>query len=192
MTLIPNRMQVITEELYNFIANMVKSTCGDAGMKYFPFIFTLFVFIVCSNVFGLFPASFTVTSHIAVTGVLALLVFAIMLIAGFSTSGIGFLGHFVPQGLPKALLPLMIPIEIISYLARPFTLALRLAANMTAGHIMLKILGGFVVMMGVVGVLPFILLVPVTALELFVALLQAYVFTILTCIYLSDSLHPHH
>lgn len=191
--MVPGRMQSLSEMAYGFVATLVRENAGDAGMKYFPFIFTLFTFILACNVLGLIPYSFTVTSHIIVTLALGLMTIVVVTAIGFAKHGMHFLSLFVPSGVPGWLLPLLIPIEIISYLIRPFSLAVRLFANMVAGHMMLKVFAGFVIMLGAVGGwLPIIVMVALFALELLVAFLQAYVFALLASIYLNDALHMHH
>ncbi|WP_132806020.1 F0F1 ATP synthase subunit A [Tepidamorphus gemmatus] len=191
--LVPGRMQSLAELSYEFVANMVRQNAGTEGMKYFPFIFTLFMFILFANMIGMIPYAFTVTSHIIVTFVLALAVFIGVTIIGFVKNGVGFLTLFAPSGAPMVLMPLLIVIEVISYLTRPVSLSVRLFANMLAGHTMLKVFAGFVVMLGFVGGwLPLAAMVAFTGLEVLVAFLQAYVFAILTCIYLNDALHMHH
>jgi F-type H+-transporting ATPase subunit a len=189
--LVPGRWQSMAEMLYQFVAGMVRENVGNEGRAYFPFIFTLFVFILFANLIGLVPTFFTVTSHIIVTFALAGLVFVGVTIIAIIKHGWKFLTYFVPHGTPAPMLPLLVPIEIISYLARPVTLALRLFANMTAGHTMLKVFAGFVVLLGVFGVAPMVVIVALYGLELLVALLQAYVFAILTSLYLHDALHLH-
>lgn len=191
--LIPNRMQSMTELAYEFVAKMVKDNTGKAGMQFFPFIFSLFIFILAVNMIGMIPLSFTVTSHIIVTFGLALMVFTLVTITGFVKNGIGFLKLFVPSGAPVLLLPLLIIIEAISYLIRPISLSVRLFANMMAGHMMLKVFAAFVIGLGVLGGwAPLLFMVAFTGLEILVAFLQAFVFAVLTCIYLNDALHMHH
>ncbi len=191
--LVPGRMQSLAEISHGFIANVIRENAGEQGMKYFPFIFSLFLFILACNVLGLVPYSFTVTSHIIVTLALGLLTIIVVTCIGFAKHGTHFLSLFVPSGVPAWLLPLLVPIEIISYLIRPFSLAVRLFANMVAGHMMLKVFAGFVIMLGFVGGwLPLIVMVGLFALELLVAFLQAYVFALLASIYLNDALHMHH
>lgn len=191
--MVPGRMQSIAEMSYEFVAGMVRDVTGPEGMRYFPFIFTLFMFILACNLLGMIPYSFTVTSHIIVTFALAAAVFIGVTVLGFVKNGAGYLRMFVPGGLPVWLLPLMVVIELISYLSRPVTLALRLFANMMAGHTMLKVMAGFVIALGWVGGwAPMAAMVGITALEFLIAFLQAYVFAILTCIYLNDALHMHH
>ena len=192
-SLVPGRLQSIAEIAYEFVANMVRENVGTAGMKYFPFVFTLFIFILACNMLGMIPYTFTVTSHIIVTFALAAVVFIGVTIIGFARHGLGFLKFFVPSGVPAALLPLLVVIEVISYLTRPISLSVRLFANMMAGHTMLKVFGAFVVSLGVIGgFAPLAFMVAFTGLEILVAFLQAYVFAILTCIYLNDAIHMHH
>jgi F-type H+-transporting ATPase subunit a len=181
------------------MADTVRSTIGEEGMKFFPFVFSLFMFVLFANVLGLLPYSFTVTSHIIVTAALALLVFLTVLIYGFWHNGLRFLRIFVPSGIPIFILPLVVFIEVFSFFLRPISHSVRLFANMLAGHIALKVFAGFITMLGAIGVigwagaaLPLALTVALTALELLVAFLQAYVFAVLTCIYLNDALHPGH
>jgi F-type H+-transporting ATPase subunit a len=192
-SLVPGRMQSMAELCYEFVANMIRENSGRAGMKYFPFIFSLFMFILFCNLIGMIPYTFTVTSHIIVTFALALVVFIGVTVIGFARHGMHFVTLFVPSGVPLALLPLLVVIEVLSYLIRPISLSVRLFANMTAGHTMLKVFGSFVVMLGVLGGwAPLAFVVALTGLEVGIAVLQAYVFTILTCIYLNDALHLHH
>jgi len=191
--LIPTKVQLISEMSYSFVAKMINETAGANAKKFFPFIFTLFMFVLFCNMVGMLPYSFTVTSHIIVTFVLAALVFVGVTIIGFVKHGIKYLELFVPKGVPLLLLPLIIVIEIISYLSRPVSLSVRLFANMMAGHTMLKVFGGFVISLGLLGGwLPLGFSVALTGLEMLVAFLQAYVFAILTCIYLNDALNLHH
>jgi F-type H+-transporting ATPase subunit a len=189
---IPSRIQSLFEMTYDFIGSMVKDNLGVEGKKYFPFIFSLFLFVLFGNLWGMVPYSFTFTSHIIVTFALSLTVFITVTIIGLVKHGFKFFRLFFPEGVPWAIAPILIPIEIIAYCFRPITLAIRLFANMMAGHMVLKLFGGFTVAMGFLGFwAPFTFLIFFTAFEIFVALLQAYVFTILTCIYLHDSLHLH-
>jgi F-type H+-transporting ATPase subunit a len=195
--LVPTRGQSMAEMSYEFVANMIHSATGEDGLKFFPFVFTLFIFVLCSNFFGMVPGSFTVTSQIAVTLALACLVVGMVIVVGFMKHGLGFLKLFVPQA-PWYLLILLIPIEVISFLTRPISLSVRLFANMLAGHTMLAVFAGFVVSLGAAGGLfmgvalaPLLLIVAIMLLELLVAFLQAYVFAILTCIYLNEALHLH-
>ena len=191
-SLVPGRLQSLAEIAYEFVANMIRDNVGTAGMKYFPFIFTLFVFVLACNMIGMIPYTFTVTSHIIVTFALAAVVFIGVTFVGFAKHGIGFLRTFVPSGVPPVMLLILVPIEIISYLTRPISLSVRLFANMMAGHTMLKVFGGFVVGLGALGVAPLAFMVAFTGLEFLVAFLQAYVFAILTCIYLNDAINMHH
>jgi F-type H+-transporting ATPase subunit a len=197
--LVPSRLQSISEMSYEFVASMLRDAAGTHGMKFFPFVFSLFMFVMVANLIGLFPYFFTVTSHIIVTFALAMLVIGTVVIYGFAKHGFGFLKLFVPSGVPVALLPLVVAIEVVSFLSRPVSLSIRLFANMLAGHITLKVFAGFVVSLGAMGavgmagaVLPLAMVVMLTALELLVAALQAYVFAVLTCMYLADALHPSH
>ena len=197
--LVPTRLQSLGELSYAFVANTIRSTAGEQGMMFFPLVFCLFMFILVSNMLGLIPYAFTVSSHLVVTAALALLVFFTVLIYGFYKNGLHFFNLFVPKGIPVYILPLIVFIEVLSFLSRPISHSVRLFANMLAGHITLKVFASFVTMLGAMGavgwagaVLPLGLTVALTALELLVAFLQAYVFTILTCIYLNDALHPGH
>jgi F-type H+-transporting ATPase subunit a len=198
--LVPGRFQSMAEASYEFVASMVRSNTGPEGMRFFPLVFSLFMFILVSNVIGIIPYTFTVSSHIIVTATLALLVFFTVLIYGFYRNGLKFFRIFVPSGIPIYILPLVVVIEIISFLTRPLSHSVRLFANMLAGHITLKVFAGFVVLLGtslgtigwIGGIVPLALTVALTALELLVAFLQAYVFAILTCIYLNDAIHPGH
>ncbi len=189
--LVPGRWQSIAEISYEFVANMVQSNVGPEGMAYFPFVFTLFMFILFANCLGLIPYSFTVTSHIIVTFALAAVVFVGVTIIGFARHGLHFLRLFVPEGVPAVLLVLLVPIELLSYFIRPFTLSIRLFANMLAGHTMLGIFAGFAAILGVFAIFPVAVDVLLLALEVLVATLQAYVFAILTCLYLNDAIHMH-
>ena len=192
-SLVPTKIQFITESSYTFVAKMINDTAGSGAKVFFPFIFTLFMFVLFANMVGMLPYSFTVTSHIIVTFVLAAIVFIGVTILGFIKHGFKYLGLFVPKGVPVILLPLIVIIEIISYLSRPVSLSVRLFANMMAGHTMLKVFGGFVISLGLLGGwLPLGFSVALTGLEILVAFLQAYVFAILTCIYLNDALNLHH
>jgi F-type H+-transporting ATPase subunit a len=196
---VPGRLQSIAELSYEFVANTVRSSAGTEGMKFFPFVFTLFMFVLFANLIGLIPYSFTVTSQIIITAALALTVFLIVVVYGFWRNGLHFLNLFVPKGVPKAILPAVVLIEVLSFVSRPVSHSVRLFANMLAGHITLQVFAGFIIMLagaGILGwfgaVLPFAMVVALTALELLVAFLQAYVFAILTCIYLNDAIHPGH
>ena len=191
--LVPSKIQLITEMSYSFVAKMINDTAGSSAKPFFPFIFTLFMFVLFCNMVGMLPYSFTVTSHIIITFILAAIIFIGVTIIGFMKHGIKYLELFVPKGVPIALLPLIIIIEIISYLSRPISLSVRLFANMMAGHTMLKVFGGFVISLGLLGGwLPLGFSVALTGLEILVAFLQAYVFAILPCIYLNDALNLHH
>ncbi len=191
--IVPNKIQLISEIFYTFVAKMISDTAGTKAKPYFPFIFSLFMFVLFCNMIGMLPYSFTVTSHIIVTLIMALFIFIAVTIIGFIKHGFKYLSIFVPSGVPTVLLPLITIIEIISYLSRPVSLSVRLFANMMAGHTMLKVFGGFVVSLGILGGwLPLSFSVALTGLEILVAFLQAYVFAILTCIYLNDALNLHH
>jgi len=190
--LIPGRWQSLAELLYEFVANMIRDNVGTEGRKYFPFIFTLFMFVLLGNLIGMVPYTFTYTSHIIVTFGLAIVIFIAVTIIGFLRHGTHYLRMFFPHGAPWPTAFILVPIELISYCSRPFSLAIRLFANMTVGHIILKVMGGFVVALGIFfGILPMAFLGGVTVLEFGIALLQAYVFTVLTCIYLHDAIHMH-
>lgn len=192
-SLVPSRMQSIAELAYEFVANMVRTNVGKEGMKYFPFVFSLFIFVLMANMLGMLPGSFTVTSHIIVTFALAALVFVVVTAIGFARHGFGYLQLFVPHGVPVLLMPIIVPIEVVSYLIRPFSLSIRLFANMVAGHTLLKVFGTFVVGLGVVGgIAPLIATVAFTGLEIAIAFIQAFIFAVLTCIYLSDAVNMHH
>lgn len=189
--MVPGRIQAMSELFYEFIANMIRDNVGSAGKKYFPFIFSLFIFTLFGNVLGMIPYGFTFTSHIAVTFFMAMIVFLGVTLIGLFKHGLHFFSLFFPHGAPLFTAPILIPIELVSYLSRPISLSVRLFANMTVGHVLLKVLAGFVVALGIFGVVPLAVLVAITALELLVAVLQAYIFTILCCIYLNDALHLH-
>lgn len=197
--LIPGRFQSVVELSYEFVANTIRTTAGSEGMRFFPLVFALFMFIFVSNIVGIIPYTFTISSHIIVTFALALLVFLTVIVYGFYKNGLKFFKIFVPSGIPIVIMPLVVLIEIISFFSRPISHSVRLFANMLAGHVTLKVFASFVTMLGALGyigkvgaVLPLGLTVALTALELMVAFLQAYVFTILTCIYLNDAIHPGH
>ncbi|MCW5722698.1 MAG: F0F1 ATP synthase subunit A [Devosia sp.] len=197
--MVPGRFQLVGELAYSFVANMLRSSAGTEGMKFFPFVFSLFGFVLVANLLGMFPYFFTVTSHIIVTAALALLVISVVILYGFFRHGLKFLKLFVPAGVPAYVLPIVVPIEIISFLSRPISLSVRLFGNILAGHITLKVFAGFVVSLGALGalgwlgaVLPLIMTVAITALELLVAVVQAYVFAVLTSMYLNDAVHPSH
>lgn len=189
--LVPTRWQSVAEVMYEVIANMVRDNVGSGGRRYFPFIFTLFMFVLFANVLGMIPGSFTVTSHIIVTFALAAFIFVAVTIIGIVRHGTHFLSLFFPPGAPWWTGIILIPVEVVSYLSRPVSLSVRLFANMTVGHVLLKVIAGFVALMGIFGIVPFLFLIPLTALELGIAVLQAYIFTILTCVYLHDALHLH-
>ncbi len=190
---IPGRTQSLAEVMYQFVQGIVEENTGHEGKKYFPFIFTLFLFILFMNLLGLVPKSFAPTSHIIITfGMGAFVFLGITLIALFKKGPIGFFKHFIPEGLPLVMAPLMLVIELISYLSRPLSLGIRLAANIAAGHTLIHVIAGFVAPLALFGFLPIAFLVFMTGLEIFVAILQAYVFTLLSCMYLGESLSDHH
>ena len=189
---IPSRSQSIAELVYGFVRNMVEDVAGKDALPYFPYIFTLFLYILCANFLGLIPTAFTTTSHIAVTAVLALAVFLTVTILGFVKNGASFLSLFWVSSAPLVLRPILAIIELISYFVRPVSHSIRLAGNIMAGHAVLKVFAGFAGALGVAGIAPVIGIVAIYALEVLVAAIQAYVFTILTCVYLKDALHPHH
>jgi len=197
--LVPGRLQSVAEISYEFVANMLRSAAGNEGMKFFPFVFTLFMFVLFANMIGLIPYSFTVTSQLIITASLAITVFLVVVVYGFWKNGLHFLNLFVPKGVPVYILPAIVFIEILSFLSRPISHSVRLFANMLAGHITLQVFAGFIIMLAGFGIagwfgaaLPLILVIMLTALEFLVAFLQAYVFAILTCIYLNDAIHPGH
>jgi F-type H+-transporting ATPase subunit a len=197
--LVPTRMQSIAELTYELMANTLRNTAGEEGMKFFPLVFSLFMFILFANLIGLIPYAFTVTSHLIITAALALLVFFTVIIYGFWRHGLHFLKLFLPSGVPMLMIPLIVVIELLSFFSRPISHSVRLFANMLAGHITLKLVAGFIAMLGGVGIVgwlaalaPLALTVALTALEFLVAGLQAFVFAILTCIYLNDAIHPGH
>lgn len=199
-SVVPGRLQSLAEMMYEFVASTITGVMGREGMKFFPFVFSLFMFVLASNMLGMIPGSFTVTSQIIVTAAFAVLVMGVVLVYGIVKHGTHFFGLFVPSGVPGWLLPFMVLIEAVSFLSRPVSLSLRLFGNMLAGHIALKVFGGFVVVLlgsgavlnYAIAPLPLLLAVALTALEFLVAFLQAYVFAILTCVYLNDALHPGH
>ena len=198
--LVPGRFQSSAELSYEFVASMIRSNAGQEGMKFFPLVYSLFMFILVSNLIGIIPYTFTVAAQIIVTASFALLVFFTVLVYGFYKNGLKFFKIFVPSGIPIYILPLVVAIEILSFLSRPLSHSVRLFANMLAGHITLKVFAGFVALLGtslgaigwIGGIAPLALTVAIYALEMLVAVLQAYVFAILTCIYLNDALHPGH
>ena len=188
---VPGRWQLLAELTYQFIARMVSDNIGKEGRAYFPLIFSIFIFVLFGNLIGMIPYSFTFTSHIAVTLTMALFIFILVTVIAVMKHGIKFFSFFLPEGVPIILAPLMVIIEVISYFTRPFSLSVRLFANMMAGHTLLKVIGGFVVPLGIFGVVPIAGLVAVMGLEFLIAFLQAYIFTILTCIYINDAIHLH-
>ena len=198
-SLIPGRLQSVSEMAYELVANTLRDSAGTAGMKFFPMVFSLFMFILVANLLGMFPYFFTVTSHLIITVMMAALVIGTVILYGFYKNGIGFLNLFVPKGIPVFLVPVVVLIEIISFVSRPISLSVRLFANMLAGHITLKVFAGFVVSLSALGalgvggaIIPLAMTVALTALEFLVAFLQAYVFMVLTCMYLNDAIHPGH
>ena len=191
-SIIPSRLQLISELMYNFVAQLLSDTVGSQGKRYFPFVFSLFMFVLIGNMVGMVPYQFTFTSHIIVTFALATVVFVGVTVLGFVNHGIRFFAFFYIPGVPFYMHPLLIPIEVISYLSRPISLSVRLFANMLAGHTLLKVFAGFVVSMPFfTGVLPLTFIVALTGLEILIAFLQAYVFAILTCLYINDAYHLH-
>lgn len=198
-SMVPNRLQMTAEMLYMFVANMVRTTIGSKGARYFPFVFTLFIFVLMGNVLGLLPYAFTYTSHLAVTGGLAVFIFGMVIILGIYNHGLKFFTLFAPAGVPWFIYPILIPIEIISFFVRPLTLSVRLFANMMAGHIMLKVVAGFAAAAAgvsagyaLIGIFPVMVNVILMVFELLVAVIQAYVFAVLTCVYLKDTVELHH
>lgn len=197
--LVPGRFQSLAEIFYEFVADMLRDIVGSEGRRYFPFVFSLFMFILLANLLGMLPYSFTTTSHIIVTFAFAAVIFLGIIVISLINQGWKFFAHFLPDGTPLILAPLMIVIEVFAYLARPISLSVRLAANMVAGHVLLKVIAGFigtfVATMGITGLLvgtvPLVFIVVLTGFEIFIAMLQAYIFTILTCVYLSDAVHTH-
>lgn len=189
--IIPTAAQCIPESIYGFINNLIKENVGREGLKYFSFIFSLFLFVAFGNVIGLFPYAFTYTSHLAAVGGLSIIALLFNISIGIKKKRLGFLRTFLPRGIPLALAPLIIPIEMISYLSKPFSLTVRLVANMTVGHIMLKIIAGFILALGIGGIVPFAFDACIIVFEIFIALLQAFIYTVLSCIYLGDALHEH-
>lgn len=188
---VPNRLEAAVEVLYDMIENMVKSTAGSEARKYFPFIFSLFIFILFCNLFSMLPYAFTVTSHIAVTMAFAAFIFVCVTVIGFCKHGMHYFSLLVPSGTPILMAPMLFVIELIAYLARPVSLSIRLAANMIAGHVVLKVLASMAIMAGFFGIFPLMLLTLLIGFEIFVAVLQAYIFSILTCVYLNDALNLH-
>lgn len=198
-SLVPGRWQSVSEVLFEFVGKTLRENAGKEGMRFFPLVFSLFMFILVANLIGMFPFAFTVTSHIIVTFALAMIVFGTVTVYGLAKHGLGFFRLFMPAGIPMVLAPIIIPIEVISYMSRPISHSVRLFAVMLAGHITLKVFAGFVASMtdlgtlGIIGaVLPLAMTVALTALEMLMSVIQAYVFTMLTCMYLTDALHPGH
>ncbi len=189
--IIPTIAQAGAETIYEFIYNLARETIGVDGLKYFYFIFSLFLFVALGNILGLFPYAFTFTSHVTAVGALSVTALLFNMIVGIKKKKFAYFRIFMPKGIPFALAPLVVPIEIISFLSKPFSLTVRLVANMTVGHIMLKIIGGFIVTLGIFGAVPLIFDSCLIAFELFIAMLQAYIYTVLSCIYLGDALHGH-
>lgn len=191
-TMVPGRMQATAEMLYEFVAGMVKDNTGPQGMKYFPFVFSIFLFVLFGNFLGLMPYAFTFTSHIIVTAAMAFFIFLGVTVIGFARHGLHFFSLFVPPGAPLVIAIVLAPLELFSYMIRPVSMSLRLFANMLAGHVLLKVLAGFIISLGVVfGIVPFAAVFAVTLIELMVAGVQAYVFALLTCIYLNDAINLH-
>jgi|TARA_R110002072_G_scaffold4706_9_gene32896 F-type H+-transporting ATPase subunit a len=189
--LVPGRLQSSAEILYEMIANMVRDNVGNEGRKYFPFIFSLFMFVLVGNLLGMVPGAFAFTSHLAVTFAMAMVIFLAVTVIGFTRHGFGYLRMFFPHGAPLWTAVILVPIELVSYLSRPISLSMRLFANIMAGHILVEVFAGFILLMGLAGVIPLAALIGITALEFLVAVLQAYIFTILSCVYLHDAIHMH-
>jgi F-type H+-transporting ATPase subunit a len=189
--MVPGRLQSVVEMAYEFVAGLIRDNAGKEGMRFFPLIFTLFMFIFMGNTLGMIPGSFTWTSHIIVTFFMAICVWLGVTLYGFYLHGAKYLGRFVPKGAPFYVMPLLVPIEIISYCVQPISLSVRLFVNMMAGHTMLKVFAGFIVALGVFGVAPLAIVVALSGFEIAIAFLQAYIFTVLTCIYLHDAIHMH-
>lgn len=190
-TVVPSVSQSIPESIYEFVSGLIKENTGPEGLKYFPFIFTVFLFVAFGNLLGLLPYAFTFTSHLSAVGGLSLIALLFNIGIGIKKKKWGFLRTFLPKGIPAALAPLIVPIEMISFLSKPFSLTVRLVANMTVGHIMLKIIAGFVLAMGIGGIVPIVFNGCIVVFEMFIALLQAFIYTVLSCIYLSDAIHSH-
>ena len=190
-TIVPSVAQSIPETIYEFISSLIKENIGPEGLKYFPFIFTVFLFVAFGNLLGLLPYTFTFTSHLAAVGGLSVIALLFNIIIGIKKKKLGYLRTFMPRGIPAALAPLIIPIEMISFLSKPFSLTVRLVANMTVGHIMLKIIAGFVLALGIGGIIPIAFNGCIVVFEMFIALLQAFIYTVLSCIYLGDAIHSH-
>lgn len=190
-SIVPTAAQSIPETLYEFISGLLRENVGVEGLKYFPFIFTVFLFVAFGNLLGLFPYAFTWTSHLTAVGSLSLIALLFNVMIGIKKKKLGWLRTFLPRGIPLALAPLIVPIEMISFLSKPFSLTVRLVANMTVGHIMLKIIAGFAVALGVAGIVPVLFNSAIVCFEIFIALLQAFIYTVLSCIYLGDAIHEH-
>lgn len=189
--MVPNRLQAFIEMIYGLVSEMVTGNTGTAGLKYFPFVFSIFFFVLLGNLLGMVPYMFTFTSHIIVTFTLAMIVFLFVTILGIVLHGFRFFSLFMPKGVPLYLAPILIPVEIISYMSRPISLSVRLFANMMAGHTMMKVFAGFVTMLGAVGIAPMAVNAILTGLEIVISILQAYIFTVLTCVYLNDAVNLH-
>lgn len=190
-SLVPTIAQSVPEMIYEFVSSLLRENVGVEGLKYFPFIFTMFLFVAFGNVLGLFPYAFTFTSHLTAVGSLSIIALLFNVCIGIKKKKLGWLRTFLPKGIPVALAPLIVPIEMISFLSKPFSLTVRLVANMTVGHIMLKIIAGFVAALGVLGFIPILFNSCIVCFEIFIALLQAFIYTVLSCIYLGDALHEH-
>lgn len=190
-SIVPSVAQSVPESIYEFVSGLLKENVGVEGLKYFSFIFTLFLFVAFGNLLGLFPYAFTFTSHLTAVGSLSLIALCFNIVIGIKKKKIRWLRTFLPKGIPFALAPLIVPIEMISFLSKPFSLTVRLVANMTVGHIMLKIIAGFVVALGAAGIVPVLFNSCIVCFEIFIALLQAFIYTVLSCIYLGDALHEH-
>lgn len=190
-SIVPNAAQSFAESIYEFVHGLLKENVGAEGLKYFPFIFTVFTFVAFGNVLGLFPYAFTFTSHLTAVGCLSIIALLFNIAIGMKKKKIGWLRTFLPKGIPLALAPLIVPIEMISFLSKPFSLTVRLVANMTVGHIMLKIIAGFIVGLGVLGAVPLLFDSAIICFEIFISLLQAFIYTVLSCIYLGDAIHEH-
>ncbi|MBO7536776.1 MAG: F0F1 ATP synthase subunit A [Alphaproteobacteria bacterium] len=189
--MIPSRLQAFIEMMYELVAGMITGNAGKAGLKYFPFVFSIFFFVLLGNLLGMVPYMFTFTSHIIVTFTLAMIVFLFVTILGIVLHGFHFFSLFMPKGVSIFLAPILIPVEMISYMSRPISLSVRLFANMMAGHTMMKVFAGFVAMLGIFGVAPMAVNVVLTGFEVVISMLQAYIFTVLTCVYLNDAVHLH-
>ena len=190
-SLVPNMAQSVPESLYEFIEGLLRENVGAEGLRYFPFIFTVFLFVAFGNVLGLFPYAFTFTSHLTAVGSLSLLALALNIFVGIKRKKLGWIRTFLPKGIPVVMAPVIIPIEIVSFLSKPFSLSMRLVANMTVGHIMLKIIASFVVALGIFGVVPLLFDCAIVCFEIFISLLQAFIYTVLSCIYLGEAIHEH-